>query len=157
MDLITLQRIRKAHPRIRKFLEEQYKDVNKKLPEGVRLRFSHVYRTPEEQEALFKQVPKVTNARAWQSVHNYGLAFDIVILIDKDKNGTFETAVWSGFNFDFVVKYFKAKGWEWGGDWKSFKDRPHFQMTFGNTTKNLKSLIDTGKYIEEKGIKYPLL
>jgi peptidoglycan L-alanyl-D-glutamate endopeptidase CwlK len=30
-----------------------------------------------------------------------------------------------------VVKIMKDNGWEWGGDWKKLKDKPHFQKTFG--------------------------
>lgn len=157
MDAITINRINKAHPRVRELLLNQYKEINRRLPKHVRLRFSHVYRSPEEQDALFKQKPKVTNSKAWQSIHNYGLAFDIVILKDKDGNGTFETAEWNGVYFDKVVKYFKSKGWNWGGDFKSIKDNPHFEMTFGNTWRTLKEKIDKGDYIEENTIKYPLL
>lgn len=31
----------------------------------------------------------------------------------------------------------KALGFEWGGDWSSFKDYPHFQMSFGLTIGEL--------------------
>lgn len=159
MDALTIKRIDKAHPRIKELLLNQYKEVNRRLPKHVRLRFSHVYRSPEEQDVLFNQRPRVTKAKGWQSIHNYGLAFDIVILYDKDNNGTFEAASWdvNDVNFLAVVKYFKLKGWEWGGAWKSFPDAPHFQMTFGHTAKTLKALIDKGHFIENKGIKYPLL
>jgi peptidoglycan L-alanyl-D-glutamate endopeptidase CwlK len=37
-----------------------------------------------------------------------------------------------------VVQMFKAKGFEWGGNFKSFKDYPHFQMTFGFSTAQLR-------------------
>lgn len=159
MDAITINRIDKAHPRVKELLLNQYKEINRRLPKHVRLRFSHVYRSPEQQDELFKQRPKVTNAKGWQSIHNYGLAFDVVILYDKDRNGTFETASWdvNDVNFLAVVNYFKSKGWEWGGDFKTFKDAPHFQMTFGHTAKSLKALIDAGKFIEHSGIKYPLM
>ena len=159
MDQLTINRIKFAHPRIKLVLDAQYKEINKRLPKHVRLRFSHVYRSPAEQDALYKQKPKVTNAKGWQSIHNFGLSFDVVILYDKDNNGTFETASWdvNDINFLAVVKYFKSKGWEHGGDWKKFPDAPHFQMTFGHTAKSLKELIDTGKYIEHNGIKYPLI
>lgn len=159
MDALTITRIDKAHPRIKELLLNQYKEVNRRLPKHVRLRFSHVYRSPEEQDLLFNQRPRVTKAKGWQSIHNYGLAFDIVILYDKDNNGTFEAASWdvNDVNFLSVVKYFQLKGWEWGGAWKSFPDPPHFQMTFGHTAKTLKALIDKGRFIENKGIKYPLL
>ena len=157
MDQTTISKIRKAHPRIKFLLETQYNEINKRLPVGVRLRLTSIYRTPAEQDILFNQKPKVTNAKGWQSIHNYGLAFDICILLDKNGDGKFEKAVWAGQHFDAVVRYFKSKGWEWGGDWKKFPDAPHFQMTFGHTAKSLKTLIDTGKYIEDNGIKYPLL
>ena len=158
MDQLTINRIKKAHPRIKLVLDAQYKEINKRLPKHVRLRFTSVYRSPAEQDALYKQKPKVTNAKGWQSIHNFGLAMDVVILYDKDNNGTFESVSWdlNDINFLAVVKYFKSKGWEWGGTWK-FVDPPHFQMTFGHTAKSLKSLIDSGKYIEHGGIKYPLL
>lgn len=157
MDVLTISRINKAHPRMREVLLNQYQEINNRLPKGVRLRFSAVFRTASEQDALFKQRPKVTNSRAWQSIHQYGLAFDIVILRDMDGNGTFETAKWDGVHFDIVVKYFKSKGYKWGGDFRSFKDSPHFEMTFGYTWRELKGKIDKGNFIEEKGIKYPLL
>lgn len=158
MDAVTISRIDKAHPRIKELLLNQYKEINKRLPKNCRLRFSHVYRSPEEQDKLFAQKPKVTNAKGWQSIHNYGLAFDVVMLYDKDNNGTFESASWENdINFKKVVDYFINKGWEWGGNWKSFPDTPHFQMTFGYTAKNLKALIDKDNFIEKNGIKYPLL
>lgn len=158
MDAITINRIDKAHPRIKELLLNQYKEINRRLPKHVRLRFSHVYRSPAEQDALFNQRPKVTNAKGGQSIHNYGLAFDVVILYDKDNNGTFESVSRDAndVNFKAVVKYFISKGWEWGGSWK-FVDPPHFQMTFGNTWQTLKAKIDKGNFIEHNGIKYPLL
>ena len=164
MDTITLKRIEQAHPKIRKMLLEQYKEANNLLGKNVRLRFSYVFRSPEEQRQLFKQRPKVTNADAWQSIHNYGLAFDIVLLVDTDNNGTFETASWDtkkDFDKDLqsdwmeVTNYFKSKGWKWGGDFKSLYDAPHFEMTFGHTPKTLKALIDKKNIIVDNGIIYP--
>ena len=154
MDKITLDRIKLAHPKFRDELAEQYKEINSLLPKGVRLRFAYVYRSIAEQDALFKQRPKVTNAKGGQSIHNYGLAFDIVLLYDKDGNETFETASWEQNKYWMqVVNYFKSKGWEWGGDWK-FKDSPHFQKTFGLTWQQMKSKIDNKDYILENNIKY---
>jgi len=154
MDLITIERIKTAHPKLRDELEKDYIECNNLLPKGVRLRFAYVYRSIEEQNKLFAQRPKVTNARGGQSIHNYGLAFDIVILKDKDNNGTFETA---SFDIDEhwmnVVKFFKAKGWEWGGDWKSFKDAPHFQKTFGHTWQTLSKK----EIMINNGLRYPII
>ena len=137
MDQKTIERIQLMHPSLREELTKQYNEINNILPIGVRLRFSHTLRTVEEQNALYNQGrttsgKKVTNAKGGQSIHNYGLAFDICILLDTDKNGSFESVVWEGKYFNEVVAYFKSKGWEWGGDWIKFKDKPHFQVKGSN-------------------------
>jgi len=154
-DQLTLDRIETAHPRIRVELENYYLEINRRLPKGVRLRFSWVYRSYKEQDLLHAKRPKVTNAKGGQSIHNYGLAFDIVILFDLDGNGTFETASWKQDKyFAEVVNYFKSKGYTWGGDWNSFKDNPHFQKDFGYTWR---TLIDAPKKLDDNGIEYPIL
>jgi len=154
MDQLTIDRIATAHPKIREELKNYYIECNNKLPKGVRLRFAYVYRSVEEQNKLYSQRPKVTNAKGGQSIHNYGLAFDIAILLDKDNNGTFESIDWniSSPYFKLVVEYFKSKGYEHGGDWKNFKDYPHFQKAFGHTWQSLK-VKDSFKDIN--GLTYP--
>lgn len=140
-DMITLERIRTMHPRVRAELLEQYLTINTILPKGCRLRFAYTYRSNAEQDALFIKRPKVTNAKGGQSIHNYGLAFDIVLLYDKDGNGTFETASWDNdANWIRVVNFFKSRGWVWGGDWVSFKDTPHFEKTFGHSWRTLQPM-----------------
>lgn len=168
MDLISIERIKKAHPSIREKLLKDYTDANNKLGPGARLRLAYVLRTNAEQDILYNKRPKVTNAKGGQSIHNYGLAFDIVMLYDNDGNGTFEEASWSmvkDFDKDSIADWkevtdlFKSRGWEWGGDWKSFKDNPHFQLKKPNGTsykwQELKGLIDSGKTIKSDGFVYP--
>jgi peptidoglycan L-alanyl-D-glutamate endopeptidase CwlK len=164
MDQLSIERIKKAHPRIREQLMKDYIDANNLLGKGARLRLAYVYRAPEEQDALFNKRPKVTNAKGWQSIHNYGLAFDIVLLYDNNGDGKFEEASWSmirDFDKDSkadwmeVTNLFKSRGWEWGGDWKRFKDAPHFQMTFGFDWKVLKQRVDREITVTDNGIVYP--
>lgn len=151
VDQLTIDRIKLMHPKVRKEVEEMYIYANNKLlGKGVRLRFAYTLRTIEEQNSLYAQGRTkpgniVTNAKGGQSYHNFGLAFDIVLLYDKDNNGTFETASWS-LNADWmrVVDYFKSKGWVWGGDFKSFKDYPHFEKTFGYNFKQLNTILKNG-------------
>ncbi len=169
MDKISLDRIEEFHPKGRAKLLEAYKKANnEKLGKGVRLRLSYVYRSPEEQDQLFKKRPKVTNAKAWQSIHQYGLAFDIVLMYDKDGDGTFEEVSWDikrdgdkdGIaDWLEVTKVFTEAGFVNGFITNGKKwDLPHFQMDFGYSWQKLKTLIDSGKYEEEirngKKIKY---
>jgi peptidoglycan L-alanyl-D-glutamate endopeptidase CwlK len=158
MDKLTIDRIAQAHPKIREELKQYYIECNNKLPKGVRLRFAYVYRSIAEQNVLYNQRPKVTNAKGGQSIHNYSLAFDYVIMLDKDSNGTFETIEWNLKSpyHKVVVDFFKSKGYEWGGDWKNFKDYPHFQKAFGHTWQSLKRKLDTGDIIKDaNGLTYP--
>jgi peptidoglycan L-alanyl-D-glutamate endopeptidase CwlK len=157
-DQKTLERIQLLHPKLRDETIEMYDEIVASLTGSAQCRFSHTLRTFAEQDALFAQGRTkpgkvVTNAKGGQSYHNYGLAIDIVLLIDKDKNGTFETASWdtrTDFDKDGksdwmeVVQIFKRFGYEWGGDWK-FKDDPHFQKTFGKSIYELRALHKAGK------------
>ena len=166
MDPITLNRIAEAHPKLKDKMLQDYKDANNLLGKGVRLRFAYVYRSPELQHKLFLQRPKITNADSWQSIHNYGLAFDIVMLYDNDNNGTFEEASYSLTkdgdkdkiaDWKEVTDFFKSKGWECGADWKKFPDAPHFQIDFGFDWKILKQRIERKITITENNIVYPKL
>lgn len=169
MDKVTLDRIATLHPKIRQIALDAYTYVNNKLlGKGVRLRFAYTTRTLEEQTALYaqgrtklfdasgKRLGIVTQAKAGESIHNYHLAFDIVLLLDKNNDGVFESATYDMLDFDKdgksdwleVVEYFKSKGFVWGGDWK-FKDKPHFEMTFGHTWRTLKNDYDSGKTFTE--------
>jgi len=168
MDQITITRIAEAHPKIRKQLLEDYIAANNKLGKGVRLRFAYVYRSPEEQNAIYAQRPKVTNAKAWQSIHQYGFAFDIVMLIDKDGDGKFETVSWDmvkDFDLDKtpdwkeITDFFISKGYTNGFISNGKKwDFPHFQKDFGLSWQQMKAKIDSGDYTTEvvngKKIKY---
>jgi peptidoglycan L-alanyl-D-glutamate endopeptidase CwlK len=166
MDSITLQRITQAHPKIREQLLQDYKDANNLLGKGCRLRFSYVYRSAKEQHEIFLKRPKVTNADAWQSIHNYGLAFDIVLLYDKDGNGNFEAVSWD-MKYDGdkdgmsdwleITKLFTLRGYTNGFISNGKKwDFPHFQKDFGYNWRKLKNLIDNGDIISDSnGINYP--
>ena len=157
-DEKTLERIQLLHPKLRDEAILLYDEIVKELTGKAACRFSYTLRTFAEQDALYAQGRTkpgaiVTKAKGGQSYHNYGLAVDIVLLVDKDGNGTFETASWdtkSDFDGDKksdwqeVVAIFKRYGWEWGGDWR-FVDAPHFQKTFGKSIVDLQTLHKTDK------------
>jgi peptidoglycan L-alanyl-D-glutamate endopeptidase CwlK len=150
MDSVTLNRIEQLLPSLRDEAGIIYKEICEALKGRAICRFAFTLRSFKLQDELYAQGRTkpgkiVTNAKGGQSYHNYGLAIDIVLLVDKNGDGTFETASWQT-NVDFdgdgvsdwmeVVKIFKMYGWEWGGDWK-FTDMPHFQKTFGKSIKQL--------------------
>jgi len=151
-DEITVNRIKLLHPNIRNQVKDWYLEINKKLPKGIRIRFTHTYRSLEEHDNLVNQRPKVTNAKGGQSIHNYGLAFDIVIMKQNDK-GSWDIDWKVDKYWMQVAEYFKSKGFDWGGEWKSLKDYPHFEFTHGKTWKYYAQL----PKIKDNGIEYPKL
>ncbi len=135
MDKITLQRIQKLHPSIRGEMTSIIKECGLALTGRAKIRVTQGLRSFKEQDELFaigrtKTGKKVTNAKGGQSIHNYGLAVDICLIIDG-KTASWDTA--KDWDNDKVadwyecVRIFAKHGWDWGGNWKTFKDLPHFE------------------------------
>ena len=154
MDTITLARIELLHPKLRTEAKEIYIAIYNALKGRAAVRFTHTLRTIAEQDALYAQGrtkpgKKVTNAKGGSSYHNYGLAIDICLILDG-KEASWDTS--KDFDKDGIsdwmeaVAIFKSRGWEWGGEFKSFKDAPHFQKTFGFTTTKLKTMVKGSGY-----------
>lgn len=109
--------------------------------EGIYIGIVHGFRTMAEQAAIYAQGrsvpgPIATNARPGESYHNYGLAVDFALL----------TPDWSDYiwnerdpKWKRAAAIGKELGFEWGGDWRSFKDYPHLEYTFGLSIKQLQS------------------
>lgn len=163
MDKITIERIKLMHPSLRTKTLEDYTAANNVLGKGVRLRFTHTLRTFAEQDNLYKKRPKVTNAKAGQSYHNYGLAFDIVLLYDKDGDDNFEEASWNrlkdGDNDGVadwleVTKVLTTRGWTNGFMSNGKKwDFPHFQIDFRLHWKELLRRYNAGDFVEGKYVR----
>jgi len=151
-DGVTLQRIQLLHPKVRQEADKIYTEITTALTGRAICRFAYTLRTFKEQQDLYAKGrtapgPKVTNAPAGKSYHNYGLAIDIVLIIDGkvaswdtkadfDKDGKSE--------WQEIVTIFKKYGWDWGGEWK-FVDAPHFQKSFGKTIDQLLALHNSKK------------
>jgi len=149
-DVISVDRVGLLHPKIRQSVKQLIEAAEAKLPQTA-IRIVQGLRTFPEQDALYAKGrttagPRVTNAKAGQSFHNYGLAIDFAILYDKDKNGTYETMSWDTLkdmdkdgesDWLEVVDIFEEAGYTWGGRWSSIKDNPHFEEDFGFTWKQL--------------------
>lgn len=133
-DRFTDQRIRHLDGRIQGPATNFINRVHNEL--GINLRVVQGLRTIQEQNDLYAQGRTrpgliVTRARGGQSFHNFGLAIDVAIV---NPNGALN---WNSVSPQ-VVEIARQEGFEWGGSWQGFPDRPHFQMTFGETLEHLR-------------------
>jgi peptidoglycan LD-endopeptidase CwlK len=148
MDKYTEQRINKLHPSVREEVHKIIEECDKALTGKAKIRVTQALRTSKEQDDLYaigrtKPGKKITNARGGQSIHNYGFAVDICLVIDG-KIASWDTA--KDWDNDQVadwyecVKIFAKYGWDWGGNWKKFKDLPHFDKKGYNNWRKLTKL-----------------
>lgn len=100
--------------------------VQKAALAGIKIRIISGMRTYAEQDALYAQgrtAPGsvVTNARGGYSNHNFGIAFDV---------GVFEGSAYLGDSpkYKAVGVLGMDLGLEWGGNWKTIVDQPHYQL-----------------------------
>lgn len=102
-------------------------------------------RSYAEQDHLFRQIPRVTNARGGQSNHNFGIAWDVGIFV----GGQYYTGRNAAENKAYadLAKLIKPAlpDIEWGGDWVSFKDAPHYQLKTGRSVAQVRALFEAGK------------
>jgi len=119
--------------------ERVEKFLNSAKAAGIDLLITSTYRDNASQNVLYAQgrtTPgkKVTNAKAGQSWHNYRCAVDVVPVVAGKPRWDVKDEVWQQ-----VGALGKAAGLEWAGDWKKFKEYPHFQYTGGLTLAQLQS------------------
>ena len=65
-------------------------------------------------------------SQTMKSYHLVGQALDFVPVVNGD-------CVWNGYgraDCQKAIAYAKSLGFEWGGDWKGFVDKPHLQFNF---------------------------
>lgn len=90
-------------------------EVDFGITEGVR--------SLERQQQLFNE----KKSKTMKSYHLTGNAVDVVAYVDGKVS-------WDWGNYEKIAKAFKEAAEElgvkitWGGDWKSFRDGPHFQL-----------------------------
>ena len=150
------------HPKLRAEVEHIYTaQIVPALTGRAWCRFAFTLRTFYEQDMLYAQgrtklydaaghkLGIVTKAKAGQSYHNYGLAFDICLVADGNTSWDDHIDFDSDGKADWmeVVQIMKENGWEWGGDWTSIKDKPHFQHRFGTTWQQLLQMHNAREFI----------
>lgn len=144
-DDIEMRGIDKLHPELQvcvnKFLEECKK-------QGLNVLVTETLRTQEEQERLYAkgrtQPGKiVTNCRGYQSPHCWGVAFDFCRNVkgrEYDNTDGFFEKVGS-----IAKELFKDTEYRlfWGGDFKTFVDKPHIEMVKYMPNNSTKWLVNT--------------
>lgn len=150
-DVVSENRLSNLHPKVRDHALRAYRKAVKITPKGVHPYITETLRSFQRSNDLYalgrtKPGKIVTNAAAGQSYHNYGMAIDFVNLVNGSPKWEVDE------NWMKVVECFKEEGFVWGGDFKSLKDYPHFEMTFGHHWRELLALhnskqVDKDKYV----------
>ena len=128
-----------CHPRLQALAAKLVEECNK---QRLKIAIGETYRTVVEQDALYAQGRtkpgnKVTDApgSTYSSYHQWGTAFDIY---RNDGQGAYNEA---GNFFGRVGAIGVSIGLEWGGNWKSPVDKPHFQLPdWGSSTSGIKKV-----------------
>lgn len=158
-DSISIARAKLLHPAIRDEVPKIIGEVEAELPINMAVRIVQGLRTFAEQDALYQQGrttkgPRVTNAKPGSSYHQYGLAIDFAILLDKDDNGIYDELSWSitddkdkdkKADWFEVIDVFKKYGYESGSQWRTFPDYPHIQKTFNHHWRDLLAMHNNNK------------
>lgn len=143
----SMDRLGAVVPALREYTEEL---IRRAYAEGINVQISSGYRSNADQAYIYgqgrpnyrydgklygRQGAIVSNARPGTSVHNYGLAIDYFLTThDGSKSTWVVNAQWRR-----VGAIAKEMGFEWGGDWTSFKDYPHLQFNRGLSISQLKN------------------
>lgn len=129
----TNNNIELTSPFTRKALELALRDI---WAENIDLFVFEAWRSPSRQNYLYEQGrsregSKVTNSQAWQSWHQFGVAYDLVF----KRNNRWS---WEG-DYTQAAEIMKKYGFKWGGDWG---DKPHFEMTGKISLQEAKAITD---------------
>jgi len=116
---------------------------------GFEVRIISGSRTYAEQDQIFRKGrfgnpgPIVTKARGGQSNHNFGIAWDVGIF----QNGKYLTG-----DSKPEAKIYKqlssivlTSDLEWGGNWTSIVDMPHYQMKLDLTLEQVRARFEKGR------------
>jgi hypothetical protein len=125
-DQVSVDRVNGLHPKVREDFTNFITEAEDAL--GITIRVTQGMRTFAEQQKLYDQGRTepgkiVTKAKPGSSYHQYGLAVDLVELV----NGVVD---WE-YDMSKIVPFALKYGIQWGGNWAStFKDYPHFEKHF---------------------------
>lgn len=126
-DATSIARLQGIHPDLRRVVDRalQAAPFPFRVIDGLR--------TIERQ----KELVRIGASKTMRSRHLTGHAVDIVPLVDLDRDGKLETE--ELFNWPLIrqlapiiksAAQTEGVAIEWGGDWTTFKDGPHWQLSW---------------------------
>ena len=148
-DNTSEKNIISLHPKVqelaRKFmLKANYLDVSNDISiqiiSGVRTYSAQTRLYSQGRDSSGKVINAnkiVTYAKAGESYHNFMISYDIGVFkkgyyIDNDET------------YKLIYDNCMVEGLEWGGEWKKFKDFPHYQVKTLLTIKTLRKNFENG-------------
>lgn len=142
--------VTQLHPELQKKVEQLKALCSEN---GIKIGISECLRTVAEQDALYAKGRTtggsiVTNCKGstYSSMHQWGVAFDIYLIMDVDGDGKTSDDAFNNATrlFNKIGEIGQSIGLEWGGSWKSIVDMPHFQLPdWGSTATKLKAQYGT--------------
>jgi hypothetical protein len=116
------------HPYFRDKVEELIRICQK---DGITLAIVETYRTPSKQAEYYAMGKKYTSTPGGKSRHQYGLAVDVVPIVDS-------VAVWNNHRLWKKIGIVGERlGLRWGGRWKVLYDPGHFEWIGGLSRHDL--------------------
>lgn len=118
--------------------------------QGIELAVVESFRTHAKQAEYFGMGRKYTRSKGGKSKHQYGLAVDLVPIVDS-------VAVWDNTALWRMIGVTGEKlGLRWGGRWRAPYDPAHFEWTGGVSTYHLSN--GALPYIpKSKSVLYPCI
>ncbi len=98
---------------------------------GIELSVVETYRTPAKQQEYATLGRKYTRSGAGKSKHQYGMAVDVVPIIDSVAQWD-DKVLWRKIGL-----IGERLGLRWGGRWRTLYDPGHFEWTGGLTSVDL--------------------
>jgi peptidoglycan LD-endopeptidase CwlK len=109
------------------FVQSVLKVFTRMEARGYPLVLLEGYRSPERQDVLADSHAQVTNARAFQSKHQYGMAVDVAPMRDG-RLVISERDSWAMQAYQALGEEAEREGLIWGGRWK-LKDFGHIEAS----------------------------
>lgn len=120
--------LKSLHPYFRDQIEELIRVCK---AQGIELAIVESFRTHAKQAEYFGMGRKYTRSKGGKSKHQYGLAVDVVPVVDG-------AAVWENtYLWRKIGLTGERLGLRWGGRWRAPYDPAHFEWTGGMTTTHL--------------------